>query len=128
MFAHLLYSIWLIYRTLSDATTPCQSGSGSNGNEGVLHIRPNLQGWSLIIRLFCVISRTNIRERSYPFCRDVISVSCSHRQLGWTDLVSHPAWMEGWVYIYHQISTLTIIQMNSSWNFYFLHYRIPFLT
>ena len=31
-------SIWLIDRTLSGTITPDQSGSGSNGNEGVLHI------------------------------------------------------------------------------------------
>ena len=31
-------SIWPIDRTWSGATTPGQSGPGSNGNEGVLHI------------------------------------------------------------------------------------------
>ena len=31
-------SIWPIDRTLSGATTPGQSGPGSDGNEGVLHI------------------------------------------------------------------------------------------
>ena len=31
-------SIWPIDRTLSDATSPSQSGPGSNGNEEVLHI------------------------------------------------------------------------------------------
>ena len=31
-------SIWPIDRIMSSATTPDQSGSGSNGNEGVLHI------------------------------------------------------------------------------------------
>ena len=31
-------SIWTIDRTLSGATTPGQSGPGSDGNEGVLHI------------------------------------------------------------------------------------------
>ena len=35
---HIVYSIWSINRTLSDATTPGQSGPGSNGYEGVLHI------------------------------------------------------------------------------------------
>ena len=38
-------SIWPIDRTLSDATTLGQSGPGSNGNEGVLHI---LQSTSII--------------------------------------------------------------------------------
>ena len=31
-------SIWPIDRSLSGATTPGQSGAGSDGNEGVLHI------------------------------------------------------------------------------------------
>ena len=31
-------SIWLIDKTLLDATTPIKSGPGSNGNEGVLRI------------------------------------------------------------------------------------------
>ena len=30
--------IWPIDRTLSNATTPSQSGPGSDGNEGVFHI------------------------------------------------------------------------------------------
>ena len=41
MFAHSLNvktSIWPIDRTLSGATTPGQSGPGSNGNEEVLRI------------------------------------------------------------------------------------------
>ena len=34
-------SIWSIDRTLSGATTPEQSGPGSDGKEGVLHIPQN---------------------------------------------------------------------------------------
>ena len=34
-------SIWPIDRTLSGATTPGQSGPGSDGNEGVLRIPQN---------------------------------------------------------------------------------------
>ena len=34
------------------------SGCGSNGNEGVLHILPELQDWSLTIMLFSVTSWT----------------------------------------------------------------------
>ena len=33
-----LSSIWPINRTLSGAICPGQSGPGTNGNEGVLHI------------------------------------------------------------------------------------------
>ena len=35
---HTACSIWLIDRTLSDATTPGKSGPGNSGSEGVLHI------------------------------------------------------------------------------------------
>ena len=38
LFTDIICSIWLIDRTLSNATTPGQSGSGRNGNEEVLHI------------------------------------------------------------------------------------------
>ena len=38
MFAHVICSIWPKDNTLSGATTPGQSGPGSNGSEGVLHI------------------------------------------------------------------------------------------
>ena len=34
-------SIWPIDMTLSGATTPGQSGSGNDGNEGVFHISQN---------------------------------------------------------------------------------------
>ena len=39
--SHFLCTIWLLDRTLSGATTPSQSGPGSNGNEGILHISQN---------------------------------------------------------------------------------------
>ena len=38
LFAHIVCSIWPIDRIQSDATTPCKSGPGCNGNEGVFHI------------------------------------------------------------------------------------------
>ena len=41
-------------------TTAGQSGSGSNGNEEVLHIPEKYQNWSLINRWFSVISKTLI--------------------------------------------------------------------
>ena len=52
-------SIWSIYRTLSSATTPGQSGPGRNGNEGGTPHSPKLKDyWNLTIRLFSVIIRT----------------------------------------------------------------------
>ena len=63
----IVYSIWLIDRTLSGATTPGQSELGSNGNEEVLYIHLNLQCLSLTIWFFSVISRTLIEAGvSYP--------------------------------------------------------------
>ena len=59
--------------TLSDATTPSQSGPGSDGNEGIPH-SPKLQHyWNLTIRLFSVISRTLVGE-VFPLCREAESV------------------------------------------------------
>ena len=42
-------SIWPINKIISNATTPGQNGTGSNGNEGVLHIprSANIIGTSL---------------------------------------------------------------------------------
>ena len=55
--------IWPIDRTLSDATTPSQSGLGNNGKEKILLIPKKLQHyWSLTIGLFSVISRTLVGE------------------------------------------------------------------
>ena len=62
-------SIWPIDRTLSGATTPSQSGPGSDGNEGVLHIPQSLN-----IRLFSVISRTLVGEGVLPLCRGAVHV------------------------------------------------------
>ena len=50
-------------RTLSGANSLGQSGPGSNGNKGVLHIPQN---FSITIRLFNVISKTLVEQRSYP--------------------------------------------------------------
>ena len=51
---------WPIDRTLSGATTPGQSGHGSEGHKWILRIPQSLtlHYWSLTVRLFSVISRT----------------------------------------------------------------------
>ena len=53
--------------TLSGATTPGQSGPGSDGNKKLQHY------WSLTIRLFSVISRTLVGG-VLPLCRDSVGV------------------------------------------------------
>ena len=69
--------------TLSCATTPGQSGPGSDGNEGVLYIPPKHQHyWKLTIWLFCVINRAFIWGGVLPLCRGAVSVFYSSRLLG----------------------------------------------
>ena len=63
--------IWPIHRTLSGAIIPWQSGSGSNGNEGILGIHPQI----LTIRLFSVISGHLLGE-SHP-STEMQSVYCA---------------------------------------------------
>ena len=57
---------WLICHK----TQPNQTKPGSNGNEGVVHIRQSSTDWSPAIRWFCVISKTLISKR----CRDAVCV------------------------------------------------------
>ena len=40
-------SIWPIYGILTGTITMCESGLGSNGNEGITPHSPELQNWSL---------------------------------------------------------------------------------
>ena len=61
--------------TLSGATTPDQSGPGSNGNEGDTPHSPKAQRF---IRLFSVLSRTLIEWGRLPLCRDAVGVFYSH--------------------------------------------------
>ena len=76
--------IWSIDRTLSGATTSGQSGPGSNGNEGVLHIHKSysITGAS---PSNCLMSYTghSLVEGVLPLCRDAVSVFSSPSQLGY---------------------------------------------
>ena len=59
-------SIWAIDKTLSGATTPGQSGPGSNGNEGVLHI-PQSSNITEVSASDCLVSYTgHSLGESYP--------------------------------------------------------------
>ena len=59
-------SIWPIFRNLSDATTPGQSGSGSNINKGVLHI-PKSSSITEASLSDCFVSYLGYSlEESYP--------------------------------------------------------------
>ena len=73
-------SICPIDRTLSGATTPGQSGPGSDGNEGVLHIpQSSKTGASLPDGL--MLYPGQLSDESYS-CRDAVSVFYSPCQLG----------------------------------------------
>ena len=59
-------SFWPIDRTLSDASSPCQSGTESDGIKRVPPIPPKLQNYfNLAIILFSVISGHSLEE-PYP--------------------------------------------------------------
>ena len=69
-------------RALSDATTPGQSGPGSNGNEGVLRIpqSPSITGTS---PSDCLVSYQDTHWRvGLPLCRGSVSVFYSPSRLG----------------------------------------------
>ena len=62
-----LCSIWPIDRAQTGATTLGQSGPGSNGNEGVIHIPQSSSNTGISLSdLFRVVTRTLI-EGSYNF-------------------------------------------------------------
>ena len=67
-------SIWPIDRTLSSATTPGQSGLGSNGKERVFHISQSSRTGASSYRSFSVISRTFIRRGGLFLGRDSVNV------------------------------------------------------
>ena len=67
--------IWLIDRTLSGATTSSQSETGSDGNEGVLHIPQNSSFDDLMLY-------SGHSLASLPFCRDAVSIFYSPNWTG----------------------------------------------
>ena len=58
-------SIWLIDRTLSGASTPGQSGPGSNSNEGVLHFPQIWKAEASPSDCFVSLSGHSLGEGSY---------------------------------------------------------------
>ena len=75
-------SIWGIDRTLSGATTLGQSGPGSDGNEGVLHI-PQTFSITVILPLDCSVSYPgHSLVGVLPLYRKAVGVFYSPCQLG----------------------------------------------
>ena len=67
---------------LSGATTPGQSGSGSNGSEGVFRI-PTAHGLEPHHQMQCsVLSKTLVGEDVLPLCRDAVGVFYTPNRLG----------------------------------------------
>ena len=50
------------YLTLSGATTQGEGRPENVCNEGVLHIPPNPQDWSLVIKLFRILDRVGMQS------------------------------------------------------------------
>ena len=69
----LLSYIWSVDRALTEATTPGQSGAGSDGNEGTPYYPKIRHYWSFTLRLYSVIYRTLV-GRILPLCRDTVRV------------------------------------------------------
>ena len=92
-------SIWPIDMTQSAATTPDQSGLGSDGNKrGTLHFPKLRHYWNLTIRLYSVIYRTLVGE-VLPLGRDAVSVFNSPSRLG--NYCIGVIWqIRNWLYFY----------------------------
>ena len=72
-------SIWSIYGTLSDATIPSHSETGSDSNEEIL---PIPQDYSLTIWLPIVTCSTLV-EGVLPLNRGTVGVFNNRSRLGW---------------------------------------------
>ena len=78
-------SIQPIDRTLSGATNPDQSGSGSNGNEGVLYI-PQSSSITRTSSSDCLVSYQDTHSAwVLPLCRGAVGVFYSPSRLGKID-------------------------------------------
>ena len=68
-------SVWPIDRTQTGTTTPGQSGSGNNGNEGVLHILQTPEQEPHYQMQFNVLLRTHFGwGGSYASAEDTVSI------------------------------------------------------
>ena len=82
-------SIWPINRTLSGATIPGQRGLGSNSNERGTPHSPNLQGCSLAIRWFNIISSIFVGGRGLTPLQRCRWCILQPSQLGWENSLIH---------------------------------------
>ena len=83
-------TIWPIDKTLSGTTTPGQSGPGSDWQWRSTQHSPKLQHyWSLIIRLFSVISGHSLGVGSYPSTKMHSLYSIAPANLAETGMVNN---------------------------------------
>ena len=97
-------SIWPIDRTLSGATTPSQSGSESDGNEGVLHIPQNSS-----------ITRASLSDClvSYPGHSVGESYLSAKMQLVYSTAPAN--WAQAWTEVCHRIYGGWEVQAKWNW-------------
>ena len=76
------------------ATSPSQSGSGSNGNERIPYIPQTSRTRTSPSMLVCAIYRALIGGRVLAICRDSVSVFYSPSRLGYSFIVSL------WLYLF----------------------------
>ena len=114
--------IWTIARTQSDATTPGQSGPGSNSNEGVLRISQSFSITGTSPSDFSESYPGHSFEGVLPLCRGAISVFYSPRILGnkWTKLILLHT-VKGFQHYFIKASTFT------AFNFFFFVLYLFFL-
>ena len=86
MYLLTVCSIRPMDRTLSGATTPGQSGLGSNGNEEVLHIPQISKAVALpsdgLMSYPCGVEWVRVRVR------DAVGLLFSPSKMGWNDLLN----------------------------------------
>ena len=76
-------SIWPIDKTISGATSPVQSGPGSNGYEGVLHISQSFRTEASPSDCFVSYPGHSRGGGILPLCRDAVGVFYSPPPADW---------------------------------------------
>ena len=117
-------SIWLIDGTLSSVTTPSQSGRGSNGNDGILHVPQSSRIEASSSD--CVVSYPghSLGVGVLPLCRDAVSVFYSPIRLTYINSGAARSALGSW---YELLLTYKMAPTITSANSPVLSYN-PFLT
>ena len=115
-------SIWSIDRALSGATTPCQNGPGSNGNEGVLPV-PQISSFTGTSPADCFMSYPERSlEGSYSSAKMQSVYSAAPADL--VDLPTNKIRQKTSVGIYMSDGFCIHVKMIYHWIFFFVFYWI----